>query len=967
MASHNEPVVSFLGPVASYSHQAVRQVFPEDKWDLRPVNTIDDVFDEVQDRRVTAGVVPFENSTNGSVVFTLDNLADRNGRYKDITVDGEIFVDVHHCLLGRKSPNDKLDETHEASGTCTPTATHPSPPKPKSKPLTSLSHIKRLYSHPQAFGQCNAFISTYLKGVEIIDVSSTSKAAEIVSQDETGTWAAISNHLALSLYGLDLLGKNIEDREDNTTRFLVIGTNPSVPDDWDLQKLSIAKSGSKSLVSFTVPHTSPGALADVLGCFREFNLNLTSINSRPSLLAPFQYIFFVEFAGHKYDDPDGRASALFGFVIFTKMAVVDLESREHRDLLDLIDKLRSKGINQYVALPEIVVTGDQSAGKSSVLEAISGMSFPTKDSLCTRFATELILRRSSSVGVKISILPAACRPMPEQEKLKRFRPVVEQGSLELSHVVEQAKLVMGITPTSKAFRNDILRVEISGPSQPHLTMVDLPGLFQAGNSVQSDEDSETVTNIALRYMERPRSIILAVVSAKSDFALQQVTRLARRLDPEGRRTVGLITKPDTLDEGSESEAAYIRLAQNEDVRFKLGWHVLKNRDYKMTLNKATSQERDDAEREFFSKGPWAALDPSIVGVKAIFSKTKYFFNCQTCQAFSDLMKAAVDGFYNDPFFGSSKSEEGYQKRLRAVVQGLLIDFKDNMNELGCTRHIVDSDDESDDEDMTLSGNKVLRSAYVEEVGELMNRNRGCELPGTFNPLIVGDLFFEQCKPWEDITEILFKKVLESVKRVAHEIIAHVTVESTAAKLGRFIRPAIQVLAQELEASFLNLLKPYQKIHSITYNEALTENVQKAQAERRRRKIEARLTKAYPIEMYGAQRLTVTRQAILEIFTAEEDVNMKLYGSSLAVDYLQAYYNVSLKKFIDDISTLGVECCLIQKLRSLFEPRYIYKMSDTEIQHLAEEDPATKLERSRLREKLNILDGCLTKVIQNVDK
>ncbi|GAB0136565.1 hypothetical protein EsDP_00004863 [Epichloe bromicola] len=306
MTSNCKPIVSFLGPIASYSHQAVRQVFLEEKWELRPVATIDDVFDETQDRQVTAGVVPFENSTNGSVVFTLDNLADRDGRYKDITVDGEIFVDVHHCLLGRRGPDGKCDEPYEGSGTCTPTATDPSPSRPKSAPLSSLGHIKRLYSHPQAFGQCNAFISTHLRGVEIFEVSSTSRAAEIVSQDETGTWAAISNQLASSLYGLDLLGKNIEDREDNTTRFLIIGTNPAVPEDWDLQRQSIAKSGSKSLVSFAVPHTAPGALADVLSCFREFNLNMTSINSRPSLLAPFQYIFFVEFEGHRYDDPDGR-------------------------------------------------------------------------------------------------------------------------------------------------------------------------------------------------------------------------------------------------------------------------------------------------------------------------------------------------------------------------------------------------------------------------------------------------------------------------------------------------------------------------------------------------------------------------------------------------------------------------------------------------------------------------------------
>ncbi|CAM1502904.1 Fc.00g076800.m01.CDS01 [Cosmosporella sp. VM-42] len=304
--AQGKPIVAFLGPAASYTHQATRQVFPTSAWQLRPVVTIDDVFDQVQDGQVTAGVVPFENSTNGSVVFTFDNLADRANRYPDITVDGEIYVDVHHCLVGHKNPAPVLEDTAEGSGTCTPTATDPSPSKPKSRPLSSLKHIQRLYSHPQAFGQCTAFISTYLKGVEIFDVSSTSKAAEIVSKDTTGTWAAISSELACELHGLDYLGKSIEDREDNTTRFLIIGTNPSIPDDWNIVKQAIAKSGSKSLVSFTVPHTSPGALADVLSCFRAFDLNLTSINSRPSLVKPFQYIFFVEFEGHKHDDPDGR-------------------------------------------------------------------------------------------------------------------------------------------------------------------------------------------------------------------------------------------------------------------------------------------------------------------------------------------------------------------------------------------------------------------------------------------------------------------------------------------------------------------------------------------------------------------------------------------------------------------------------------------------------------------------------------
>ncbi|CAI6082413.1 unnamed protein product [Clonostachys chloroleuca] len=298
--------VSFLGPIASYSHQAVRLAFSEQEWEFQPVVTIDDVFKSVQNGEVTAGVVPFENSTNGSVVFTLDNLADRNGVYPDITVEGEVYVNVHHCLLGRKEAGSLLEDQLDGSGTRTPTAADPSPSRPRTKPLTSLKHIQRLYSHPQAFGQCTAFISTYLKGVEIFEVSSTSKAAEIVSQDKSGTWAAISSQLASQIHNLDLLGKWIEDRDDNTTRFLIIGKSPASTADWGVRKHANGQKGTKSLVSFTVPHESPGALAEALGCFQAFNLNLTSINSRPSLVNPFQYIFFVEFEGHKKQDPEDR-------------------------------------------------------------------------------------------------------------------------------------------------------------------------------------------------------------------------------------------------------------------------------------------------------------------------------------------------------------------------------------------------------------------------------------------------------------------------------------------------------------------------------------------------------------------------------------------------------------------------------------------------------------------------------------
>lgn len=244
------------------------------------------------------------------MIFTLDNLANRHGTCPDISVCGEAYVDVHHFLLGHKTPAHPFPALDESgSGSATPTASDPHPPRPRTRPLASLRHIQRLYSHPQAWGQCAVFLSTYLRGVETIDVSSTSRAAEMVKEDPTGQSAAISSEIAARVYGLDVLARCIEDREDNTTRFLVLRktTRPGLGGP-EREPPAGEERRTKSLVSFTVPHREPGALADVLDCFRRKRLNLTSINSRPSLREAFQYLFFVEIEGH-YDLDEGVREA----------------------------------------------------------------------------------------------------------------------------------------------------------------------------------------------------------------------------------------------------------------------------------------------------------------------------------------------------------------------------------------------------------------------------------------------------------------------------------------------------------------------------------------------------------------------------------------------------------------------------------------------------------------------------------
>jgi GTP-binding protein EngB required for normal cell division len=278
----------------------------------------------------------------------------------------------------------------------------------------------------------------------------------------------------------------------------------------------------------------------------------------------------------------------------------DIAVGDHRELLDIIDKLRSQGVSRYVALPEIIVCGDQSSGKSSILEAISSMPFPTKDGLCTRFPTELILRRGIEVSTKVSITPGESRYGPDKDRLQNWQPEASIDKEGLGAVIEEAKRAMAQSSVTGEFYEDILRIELTGPEQPHLTMVDLPGLFRGGDKQQSEADIDIVRGLVKKYMARPRSIILTVVSAQYGYVLQEVTSMARRADPEGLRTIGLITKPDTLDVGSDSEAYYIRLAQNLEKELRLGWHVLKNRNFEE--RKTTTAERDRIEKEFFSRG-----------------------------------------------------------------------------------------------------------------------------------------------------------------------------------------------------------------------------------------------------------------------------------------------------------------------------------------------------------------------------
>ncbi|KAL2060887.1 hypothetical protein VTL71DRAFT_8939 [Oculimacula yallundae] len=636
---------------------------------------------------------------------------------------------------------------------------------------------------------------------------------------------------------------------------------------------------------------------------------------------------------------------------FYSNALDSLCSKDQLELLNSIDCLRSQGISHYVSLPQIIVCGDQSSGKSSVLEAISGVSFPIKSNLSTRFPTELVLRKSSHSSVSVSIVPHESRSEAERLALGSFHEKLD-GFEGLSNLVENAKSAMGISTHGKAFSKDLLRVEVSGPDRPHLTIVDLPGLIHSETKHQSASDVELVQDVVQDYMKEPRSIILAVVSAKNDYANQVVLKLARTADKEGRRTLGVITKPDMLVPESESEAMYTSLAKNQDVEFRLGWHVLRNLDSE--LGKWSLADRDAKETEFFSTGIWQYLDSSILGVEKLRKRLSTVLlgqiaaelpsliseieaKSEACksklemlrepratlqeqrlyllhisQSFQNLVKASVDGTYNDTFFEDARSDAGYRKRLRAVVQNLNLDFAEHITSRGHSQEVTSSPQSCVPKGVLA----VTRDDFLNQVQTLLKRTRGRELPGTFNPMIVVDLFLEQSARWEMIT----RRHVEKVWRAAKE--------------------------------FLGLTKS----HPITYNHYFTDTLQKVRNERNKDDF-ARILQDF-FRTSSIDKIIVNQQldlgVLLNALVQRTEPDMNRFACSEALDCMEAYYKVALKRFIDDIAVEIIEVNLLSLLHEIFSPITVTAMADALVTSIAGESEESRTQRDQFMRQLEVL-------------
>ncbi|KAK4141371.1 P-loop containing nucleoside triphosphate hydrolase protein [Dichotomopilus funicola] len=295
-------------------------------------------------------------------------------------------------------------------------------------------------------------------------------------------------------------------------------------------------------------------------------------------------------------------------------------------LLDKFDRLRDLNIGNIVSLPQLVVVGDQSSGKSSVLESLTGFHFPRAPGLCTRYVTQITCRRVDQESASISIIPSAGADAAQKEKLRGFYAETKNiAGEDFAKIFRDASAAMGIRGDGEegkgkgdTFSDHVLKIEISGPTQTPLTVIDVPGIFRRSTpGVTTDADMALVRGMIERAIKDERTIILAVVPCNADIATQEILKLATDADPHGQRTMGVLTKPDLATEKANQQVIInLVLGKTGDNSLKLGYCIVKNRGADDSSSSLT--DRDAAESRFFQADPWRQLASSNrVGITAL--------------------------------------------------------------------------------------------------------------------------------------------------------------------------------------------------------------------------------------------------------------------------------------------------------------------------------------------------------------
>ncbi|KAM0387241.1 hypothetical protein ACHAQC_010891 [Fusarium culmorum] len=651
-----------------------------------------------------------------------------------------------------------------------------------------------------------------------------------------------------------------------------------------------------------------------------------------------------------------------------------LYTKEVASLHNISDGLRACGVGKVVNLPQIIVVGEPSAGKSSVLEAISHIRFPVGDTPCTRFATELILHHANEARINASVRFA------EKEKPAKAIQRNKFHEDDIVDIIKEAKEHMGISQDGDDFSEHVLRLEIEGPDIIYpLSLVDLPGLCRTSTHSPSLNGSDTVEELVESYMRQKNSIILVVISANINLTSHLALEKAKVIDPQRQRTIGVITKPDLALTASAKEHIMVAKNQESAHKLQLGWHVLRNRGE----DEKSLETRDEVETSFFKTHPWATIPEDDLGIDNFRVKLSGFLfnhirnnlpgvigemekklkdrqeeltrlgtprsNTKEYRSYmltiaSDFQRLARDGCngrYTDPFFGSLDDES---LKFRALLRNLNRVFDHILRTRGSTQSIVLSDKEESRQNELPEylvrflevypyefpePEKITREDLSFQLESKAAANQGREFPGSPNVDLAMQLFKSQAAPWRQIAEFHVDTVISIARAFVDQLFKHLvgspqndsTIEAI---LTIHVDPWFEGKEELLREKIDELLWPYLTGYSLPVD----------------------------VEFHHA----LSQRSITPVATEQ----VGEFGTDKTIDMMLTHYEMSIRTFTENVINLAIERCLIHDLPNILTPTEVDGMTEAQLEELAAEPSKTKSRRLLLDSEIKILqDGLKT--------
>ncbi|XP_017313304.1 interferon-induced GTP-binding protein Mx1 [Ictalurus punctatus] len=537
-----------------------------------------------------------------------------------------------------------------------------------------------------------------------------------------------------------------------------------------------------------------------------------------------------------------------------------------RPYIDLIDSLRMIGIDEDLALPTIAVIGDQSSGKSSVLEALSGVALPRGNGIVTRCPLELKLRK-----IKCGIHWKAVISYKEQ-----FIEFDDPSLVECYVQAAQNELAgegVGIC-------DELITLEIMAPDVCDLTLIDLPGIARVPVKGQPEDIGHQIKNLIRKYIEKDQTINLVVVPCNVDIATTEALKMAQEVDPEGKRTLAILTKPDLIDRGTEKNI--LDIIRNQVIPLSKGYVIVKCRGQQQIDDKISLSEATRVEREFFRRHEFFSC---------LLYEEKATIQCLASKLTQDLVDHIKKSV---PLISEEIKKQlwSLRKELSQCEAGPPLDpqkrkiffidtlakFNDKINRLA-SGEVVNNDNlfvmlrsEFKKWKDHLENTKASFHKTVQEVvSEYDRKHRGRELPG-----------FSDYKVFEMVVQKLV-----------------IQLTGPAIDTLRSIREIIQKQFSEVSKTYLN---NYPFLHSVAMNKI--DNIQSKQEA----KVEQRLMEQFEMEQLvytqdGIYFKTLNETKPAKAQNASEDNFAGFDNRNKYPEMLQAYYEIMVQRLADQVPML----------------------------------------------------------------